>query len=138
MQITRERYFTIHTPDQPGILAQIGADLMKSSVDCTGIWGATPEPGHGTVTVVPRDPVKFKSVADRASWRISEGVCFMLAGKDRTGALVEIFNQLARDGISITMLDAMAVEGKFACHLRVSDDDIEHVAQVLGLSTPKP
>jgi len=93
---------------------------------------------EGLITLIPRNALRFKEVAAREGWKVTEGVCFLLEGQDKTGALMDILAQLADDGINLTMLDAVAVEGKFGCHLWVDDTEIEHVAQVLGLSVPKP
>jgi hypothetical protein len=138
MQILRERYFVIHTENRPGELLRLSAVLMYEGVDCSGIWGSTPTRSEGLITLIPRNAAHFKEVAKAEGWRTSEGMCFVLEGRDKTGALVEILSRLAEDGINLTMLDAVAVEGKFGCHLWVDDSEIEHVAQALGLSVPKP
>jgi hypothetical protein len=138
MRITKEIYFIIASDNAPGELARINATLMSERVDCSGIWGF---PSHGLsaeITVLPRDANKFIATADRAGWRYRQGFCFHLEGTDKTGAIVDILKQLADDKINLTAVDAMAIEGKFACCLWVPEQELEHVAQVLGLSTPKP
>ena len=87
---------------------------------------------------MPRDADSFLKTAQRAEWKFHEGTCFHLEGTDKTGALVDILRQLADDGINLRAVDAMAVEGRFGCCLWVAEHEIEHVSQVLGLSTPKP
>lgn len=138
MKITRERYFVIHSLDQAGQLARVNATLMEEKVDCSGIWGFPTQGREAEITVLPRNPENFIKTAKHAGWKFHEGICFHLEGTDKTGALVDILRQLADDGINLRAVDAMAVEGKFGCCLWVSDDEREHVSQVLGLSTPKP
>lgn len=138
MKITRERYFAIAAVNEAGQLAQINATLMEARVPCSGIWSF---PTHGRaaeIMVMPRDAEQFLKVASGTSWEFREGFCFRLEGTDRTGAIVDILKQLADDKINLRAVDAMAVEGKFACCLWVDDNEREHVSQVLGLSTPKP
>jgi hypothetical protein len=138
MKITKERYFVISSLDQAGQLARVNAVLMEQRVDCSGIWGFPTLGRSAEITVLPRNPELFLKTASNAGWNFSEGYCFHLEGSDRTGALVDILKQLADDGINLRAVDAMAVEGKFACCLWVADHELEHVSQVLGLSTPKP
>ena len=138
MKITKETFFVISSNNQPGELARINATLMEERVDCSGIWGFPVKGKSAEITVLPSDPAKFIATSTRAQWTVREGVCFHLEGVDATGALVDILRKLADDGINLLAVDAMAVEGKFGCCLWVSDEEREHVSQVLGLSTPKP
>lgn len=138
MRIQRERYFSIHSDNRPGELARITSILMESNVTCSGIWGFTTGGNKAEVIVVPQNASLFKETARSNGWDCTEGVCFHLEGKDKTGALVDILDRIASDGINMRAMDAIAVEGRFGCYIWVNENDLEHLAQVLGLSTPKP
>lgn len=138
MKITRERFFAIAVLSQAGQLAQVNAALMEARVPCSGIWSFPTQGQEAEIIVMPRNPEVFLKTASANHWKFREGFCFRLEGTDSTGALVDILKQLADDKINLRAVDAMAVEGKFACCLWVDDHEREHVSQVLGLSTPKP
>lgn len=138
MRIRRERYFSIHSQNEPGVLSTITAQLMEANVDCSGIWGFGTGASGAEVIVVPRNGDRFKEVARKIGWESTEGICFHLESEDKTGALVEILNRIAKQGINIKAVDAIVVGQSYGCYLWVPEDDLEDVAQILGLSTPKP
>lgn len=138
MQIRRELYFSIHGKDKPGEISAITAALMSAGVDCSGIWGFGTSSDRAEIMVVPRHPKDFKALAQKEGWQFSEGICFHLEGDDKTGALVDILNKIAREKINLKAVDAIAVDSAFGCYLWAGDAESEQVAQILGLSTPKP
>lgn len=138
MRISKERYFSIQSANRPGQLSAITASLMAAGVDCSGIWGFPTAAESAEIVVVPRHPSDFKEIAKKQQWNISEGICFHLEGADRTGALVDILNKIAKEKINLKAVDAIAVDEDFGCYIWADDEAAEHVAQILGLSTPKP
>lgn len=136
MEIFRETCFLISAVDEPGAVARITAQLMEEKVYLSGIWGFGMGAGDARVIVVPEDIEMFKAVAERAGWNVETHICFRLIGEDTTGALVDILNKISAEKINLHAVDAIAVEGSFGCYLWSDDNDVETVAQVLGLSTP--
>ncbi|MCO6431964.1 MAG: hypothetical protein J5J00_13985 [Deltaproteobacteria bacterium] len=138
MRIRKERYFSIQGHNRPGELSSITASLMSAGVDCSGIWGFGTGSEGAEIVVVPRHPQDFKELAQRQQWNMTEGICFHLEGADKTGALVDILNKISKEKINLKAVDAIAVEDDFGCYIWAPDEESEHVAQILGLSTPKP
>ena len=136
MQIQEELYFSISAKDAPGEMARITAKLMRGGVEMEGIWGFSTGRGAAEVVSIPRDPDHFQSVAGEAGWHVRQGQCFRIEGQDSTGALVTILENLANEGINLQVVDALAVEGNFACYLWGREDDAVQISQVLGLRTP--
>ena len=138
MNIKRETFFSIAGRNQPGELSAVTAKLMTKGVDCSGIWGFATAASDAEIIVVPRHPQDFKKLAELEGWSITEGICFHLEGTDKTGALVDILNKIAEEKINLKAVDAIAVDKVFGCYIWAESDENEHVAQILGLSTPKP
>jgi hypothetical protein len=136
MQISREIFFSVTVKDKAGALARVTAHLFDSGVDMAGLWGFGVGQGSANIIAVPRDVERFKEVAADAGWRIAEGLCFHLEGEDKPGALVEILNSVANEDVNLHAVDAISLDGHFGCYIWGEDEDIEIIAQVLGLSSP--
>ncbi len=137
MDIKRVTCFSIVTSDKAGELARVTSTLMQANVAMEGIWGFSLGQGKARIIGIPRDLVKFKEVAKTALWQLEEDVCFRITGEDRTGALVDILDLIAREKINLHAVDAMSLDSRFVCYLWAADEQVEIIAQVLGLSTPR-
>ncbi|MCB0337448.1 MAG: hypothetical protein KDD62_14125 [Bdellovibrionales bacterium] len=136
MHIKKELYYSIAIKDAPGALAGITAHLMQAEVNMHGFWGFGMGRGSAQIIAVPDDTEKFVQVAHDAGWQISEGVCFRIEGQDKTGALVDILNQISNEKINLYAVDAIAIDGNFGCYIWGEDGNAESIAQILGLSSP--
>ena len=136
MEITREKFFSIAEKDKVGALARVTAHLMDSGVEMSGVWGFGVGQGRAQIIAVPTDVERFHEVAADAGWQVTEGVCFRLEGEDKPGALVDILNSLANEGVNLHAVDAMALDGSFGCYIWAEDEDVSAIAQTLGLSSP--
>lgn len=136
MDISREKFFSVSVKDQVGSLARVTAHLMDSGVEMSGVWGFGIGQGRANILAVPRDVQRFQEVAGDAGWHITEGACFRLEGEDRPGALVEILNSIADHDVNLHAVDAISLDGVFGCYIWAEDEDVEVIAQVLGLSSP--
>ena len=92
--------------------------------------------GNAEIFCVPRDVKHFKEVAKSCAWKITEGCCFRIDGTDRTGALVDLLNRFAAQGINLQGVDAMAVDDKFGCYIWAKEDDVITIAEMLGVRSP--
>jgi hypothetical protein len=133
MQISTATYFSIDTEDKSGQLAAINAALLDKNVPLRAIWGFGTTGGRAQVVVVPEDPQIFKAATKEFDWRLNEGGCFWITGEDKTGALVELLQKIAKEGLGILALDAVAMDGKFGCYILASDNDFSAIAQILGV-----
>lgn len=136
MDINRATYFKIAADHKPGKLASITATLMEENVSMHGLWGHGLSKTEAQVIAIPHDKKKFKSVAEKAEWVLHEGVCFHIEGQDKTGALVDLLQKIAEEGINLMALDSISMDGHFGCYIWAEDEDSETLAQLLGLSVP--
>ena len=137
MKIKRELYFAIHTKNKAGDAASVTAALVRGQVECSGVWAFATGSEDAEIFVVPKDAHNFMALAKSSNWQISEGTSFHLEGRDQSGVLAEILRNLSDEGINLKAVDAITVEGHFSCYLFPQEKDIELIAQLLGLSTPK-
>lgn len=133
MDIRLEPFFAIDAEDQPGLLARVTATLLEAEVDMEGMWGFGKSAGSAEIIAVPRDVPRFKNVAADAGWKLREGSCFRIDGVDKIGALVDILNRIASEGINLQWVDAMAVGDRFGCYLWGDEKDVITIGQLLGV-----
>lgn len=131
MEIKRVTYYSISVQDKPGELTRITRGLKEAHVDLAGLWGFGVGQGKARIFLVPKDKDHFKTTAAKAGWTVQEGISFLVTGEDQAGALVELLNQIAGQGINLHALDAVAVGGQFGCYIWAEQKDVESVGKIL-------
>ncbi|HXH18015.1 MAG TPA: hypothetical protein VNJ07_02940 [Chitinophagales bacterium] len=130
--IQQVSYFRANLQDKPGELLKVMQALKSKNIGLAGLWGFATSPGKAQLYAVAKNPAKL-----RGFWRASrllaeEGKGFFITGNDRTGALNATLESLAKNGINIVAVDAIAVGGKFGSFIWVKPADVKKAAKVLG------
>lgn len=136
MNIERTAYFSITTQNRLGIVATINAELLERDVSLRTLWAIVRQGNIAEIVIIPESPAKFKEATKSLDWNIDEGGCFFISGEDTAGALVTVLRQLADEQLDVVAIDAVAIDGKFACYLLASDEHFSAIAEVLGARTP--
>jgi hypothetical protein len=131
MEIKPTPYFSIAVEDKPGELARFAGKLKEANVNLAGVWGFGVGQGKAQIIAVPRDPKQFKNTAQAAGWNITEGTCFHLEGEDRVGALHETLNRVAKEGINLHAVDALAIGGRFGAYVWAQEKDVDRLKGIL-------
>jgi len=131
-QPKRVTYFKAKIADTPGTLLGIAQSLKGKKIGLIALWGYSTQPGEADLYCIPRDVEKFRSFANAARMTTWEATGFLLKGADRTGALVSTLEVLAKAGINIVALHAMAAAGNYGAFLHVADADIEKTSAAIG------
>ena len=125
-------YFKGRLEDKPGSGLAVAQSLKAKNIGLVGLWGYGTQPGEAEMYCIPKDPDKFRNFAKAAGMVVEEGVGFYLKGADRTGALVKTLELIAKAGINIVAVHAMAAAGNFGAFLRVAPADVDKTAAALG------
>ncbi len=131
MDIQRTQYFSIAVEDKPGELARFARKMKAANVNLSGVWGFGIGQSKAQIFAVPQDVEKFKQAAKAGGLSIKEGMCFRLAGEDKVGALLDILERVASEGINLHAVDALALEGRFAAYIWAQDKDVEKLDRLL-------
>lgn len=131
MDIKRTKYFSMGVEDKPGELARFARKMKEAKVNLAGVWGFGVGPGKGQIIAVPRDAEKFKKAAQAAGWSVKEGSCFHLEGPDKGGALLAMLDRVAKEGINLHAVDALALGGRFAGYVWVQEKEVERLGKIL-------
>jgi hypothetical protein len=128
----RVSYFKARLEDKPGTLLAVAQSLKSKKIGLLGMWGYGTQPGQAELYCIPKDPDKFRSHMMTIGTTVEEGSGFVLKGSDKTGALVKTLDALAKAGVNIAGLHAIAAGGSYGAFLRVSAADISKTAEALG------
>ena len=131
-QPKRVTYFKAKITDTPGTLLGIAQTLKARKIGLVALWGYSTQPGGAELYCIPKDVEMFRSFAKASGMAIWEATGFLLKGTDRTGALVSTLDVLAKAGINIVALHAMAAAGNYGAFLHVSDADVDKTAAAIG------
>ncbi|HEX6811256.1 MAG TPA: hypothetical protein VF384_06515 [Planctomycetota bacterium] len=130
-EIKRFTYFTIDSESKPGQFLTIAKKFQQANVGLLGIWAFETKPGTGQCQVVPQDPAPLRKLLQTSGWKFTEGTCFRVTGEDRTGALIETLEPLAKEGINLQVVDGIAAGGKYAAFLLGDAKETDRIGKAL-------
>ncbi len=127
------QYFKVTIADKSGTLGHTLAPLYDAGANLLAVH-AFPRNRRTQVDVVPEDPTTFKDIVKPLKWKVQgPKLCFLVEGDDRSGALVDLTDQLAVAKINLTAVTAViAGQGRFGAILWVKPRDVKKAAKVLG------
>ena len=128
----RVTYFKTMIEDKPGAGLALAQSFKTGKINLAALWGYGTPGGQAEAYCIPKDADKFRAFAKSAGMTTSEGVGFQLSGVDKTGALVNSLNTLAKAGVNVIAIHAIATSGNYGAFVRVPDADIEKAAAALG------
>lgn len=134
--IRKTDYFKIAIPNKPGQAARLLSLLKEAGVNLIAFSGF-PRAGRAQIDFIPEDPALFKKAMKQAKVALGERkTVFVIQGDDRVGALAEVAELLAKAGINITALDAVADgTGRYGALLWVKPVHVAKAAKVLSSLT---
>ena len=109
--MAKTKVLTITVQNQPGAVAEIAKTLGSAKVNILALLG-TAQGAAGTVHLVVEDAKRAKKVLDAAKivYQVTGAEQHELANKP--GALAQLLEKLAANGLNLSSIHAMAVKGK--------------------------
>ncbi len=132
--IHKVTYFICNRPNQPGEGAHLLKQLKEAGVNLYAFHGF-PSGRRAQIDLVPEDATRFKKVAKKLGLELEETKTgFLVHGKDRVGAIVEMLETMAAADINITAMDAVSAgAGRFGAIFWVRPQDVTRTAKLLGV-----
>jgi hypothetical protein len=124
--------FWLNLPDRPGALARLAAELREADVNLLGLWGYGAKDGKAQFYCVPESAEQFRNFARSAELTAREGATFYLHEADRGGALIGTLESIAKAGINLLAIQAVAINGEFGCFIWAEAADWPALTKVLG------
>ena len=133
--IRRLDYYSVRIPNKVGEGARVLGALRDAGVNLTGLWGYQTKPSQAQLELAPEDSASFKKAARKAGLKLSEKqTAFLLSGEDRPGAVADVLDRLAQDGISVVAVKAVcAGAGHFGAAFFIHSNEARKAAKALGV-----
>jgi len=131
--IRKVDYFSMAVSNRPGAALPVLDTLRDAGVNLLAFTGF-PNGRQAQIDLIPENTPALAKVARNAGLKLSvKKSGFLVQGKDRSGAIAAILEQLAEAKINVTAIDAMcAGAGRYAALLWVKPDMVSKAAKVLG------
>lgn len=130
--VRKTAYFSMKTPNRAGQGARLLSGLAAHGVNLLAFTGF-PSAGRAQVDFVPYDVAKFTRAARKLGMKVSsKKTVFLVQGADKAGAVASICGKLAKAGINMVAMDAVAAGGKrFGAMFWVRPRDVARASRVL-------
>ena len=130
--VRKTAYFSMRAPNRAGQGARLLSALAAHGVNLLGFTGF-PNGGGAQVDFIPHNVSKFISAARKLGMKVSKRkTVFLARGTDKAGACAAICDKLAKAGINMVAMDAVAAGGgRFGAIFWVKQRDVSRAARVL-------
>jgi hypothetical protein len=130
--VRKTAYFSMKTPNRPGQGARLLSSLAAHGVNLLAFTGF-PNAGQAQVDFIPYDVTKFTRAARKLGMNVSKKkTVFLAQGTDKAGAIASICSKLAKAGINMVAMDAVAAGGKrYGAIFWVRPRDVARASRVL-------
>lgn len=130
--IRKTAYFSMKTPNRSGQGARLLNGLAAHGVNLLAFTGF-PNAGRAQVDFIPYDVTKFTRAARKLGLKVSKRkTVFLAQGTDKAGAVAGICSKLARAGINMVAMDAVAAgRGRYGAIFWVKPRDVARASRVL-------
>ena len=130
--VRKSAYFSMKTPNRAGQGARLLNALAAHGVNLLAFTGF-PSAGRAQVDFIPYDVSKFTVAARKLGMKVSKRkTVFIARGTDKAGACAAICGKLARAGINMVAMDAVAAGGgRFGAIFWVKQRDVSRAARLL-------
>jgi hypothetical protein len=125
-------FFKTSLEDRPGTLLAVAKEMKSKNLGLLALWGFGTQTGQGELYCIPKNPDKFRSAYKPSGMQMEEGSGFFLKGTDKTGALVKTLETIAKEGVNISAIQAIAAGGTYGSFIHVAPGDVERTAKLLG------
>jgi len=132
ISVRRTAYFSMKTPNRPAQGARLLNALAAHKVNLLAFTGF-PNAGRAQVDFIPYDAAKFTRAARKLGMKVSKKkTVFLAQGSDKAGAVAGICSKLARAGINMVAMDAVAAgQGRYGAIFWVKPRDVGRATRVL-------
>jgi hypothetical protein len=132
-RIRKVDYFYVTVPNSAGEGAKVLDGLADQGVNLLAFSGF-PSGGKGQLDLVPEKSGALTRAARKLGLKLSQKKTgFLLAGKDRVGAMTKVVGKLAKAKINIIAMDAVvAGKGRYGAILWVEPKSVAKAAKLLG------
>ncbi len=134
-QRTRKvNYCYLKVSSRAGQGAKILGEIKNAGISLLAFSGFPDKGGKSQLDLVADNMAAVRRVADKNSWRLSNTKrAFLIQGTDEIGAVQKSVQKLAKNGINITAVDAVAAgKGRYGMVLWVKPKDYSRAARVLN------
>ncbi len=132
--IRRAEYYYVTVNDQPGEALRILSKLKEAGVNLLNFTAFPVAGGKSQLDIIPENGEGLMKAARSAGVTLSpKKQCFYVSGKDRVGAVAEIFKKLADARVNAHAANATCAAGNFGMILWVKPDQMSAAAKALGL-----
>lgn len=130
--IRKAAYFSMKTPNRAGQGAKLLNALAEHKVNLAAFTGF-PNAGRAQLDFIPYDAAKFTRAARALGLKVSKRkTVFLAQGTDKAGAVAGICSKLARTGINMVAMDAVAAGGgRYGAIFWVRPADVGRASRVL-------
>lgn len=130
--VRKTAYFSMKTPNRSGQGARLLNALAAHKVNLVAFTGF-PNAGRAQVDFIPYDAAKFARAARQLGMKVSKKkTVFLAQGSDKAGAIAGICSKLARAGINMVAMDAIAAgSGRYGAIFWVKARDVGRASRVL-------
>ena len=130
--VRKTAYFSIRTPNRAGQGARMLNALAAHKVNLLAFTGF-PNAGRAQVDFIPYDISKFTRAARKLGLKVSKRkTVFLAQGTDKAGAVAGLCGKLAKAGINMVAMDAVAAgRGRFGAIFWVKPRDVGRASRVL-------
>ena len=130
--VRKTAYFSMRTPNRAGQGARLLSALAAHGVNLLAFTGF-PNAGRAQVDFIPYDVSKFTIAARKLGLKVSKRkTVFLAQGTDKAGACAAICGKLAKAGINMVAMDAVAAgRGRFGAIFWVKQRDVARASRVL-------
>jgi prephenate dehydratase len=131
--VRKSAYFSMKTPNRPGQGSRLLNALAAHGVNLVAFTGF-PNAGRAQVDFIPYDVSKFTSAARKLGLKVSKKkTVFLAQGTDKAGAIAGICGKLARAGINMVAMDAVAAgKGRYGAIFWVKQRDVGRASRILS------
>lgn len=130
--VRKTAYFSMKTPNRSGQGARLLNALSAHGVNLLAFTGF-PNAGRAQVDFVPYDASRFTRAARKLGLKVSKRkTVFLAQGSDKAGAVAGVCSKLARAGINMVAMDAVAAgRGRYGAIFWVKPRDVARASRVL-------
>ena len=130
--VRKTAYFSMKTPNRAGQGAKLLAALAAQGVNLLAFTGF-PNAGRAQVDFIPYDVSKFARAARKLGLKVGKRkTVFLAQGADKSGAIAGICGKLAKAGINMVAMDAVAAgKGRYGAMFWVKPRDVARASRVL-------
>ncbi len=135
-RVSKVDYCYVTVSSRAGQGAKILKEIRDAGINLIAFSGFPVKGGKAQIDLVSDRVSAIRKVADRNGWKLSgTKKAFLVQGTDEVGAVQKIVSRLAREGINITAVDAVAAGKKrYGMVLWVKPKDYRRAAMALNAS----